>query len=100
WKRIKEFEKQGLIHRYAAVLNREKIGLGNCVFAQVNLARHMKNVVSEFEQAIQASPAIVECYSLTGEADYLIKVLTSDIGAYDAFLNSVIMNLPGLSAIR
>lgn len=100
WKRIKELEKQGVIRGYAALLDREKVGLGICVLAEINLAQHMKAVVSEFEQAIQASDAIVECYSLTGEADYLIKVLAPDIAGYNAFLDSVVMKLPGLSAIR
>lgn len=100
WKRVKELERLGVIQRYSALLDRAKVGLGNCVFAEINLSRHVKDVVSDFERAVQASPAIVECYSLTGQADYLIKVLTEDIGAYDAFLNSVVMKLPGLGAIR
>lgn len=100
WKRVKELERSGVIERYTALLDRGKVGLGNCVFAEINLSRHTKDVVEDFERAIQVSPAIVECYSLTGQADYLIKVLTPDITGYDAFLHSVVMKLPGLGAIR
>jgi DNA-binding Lrp family transcriptional regulator len=100
WKRIKELERQAVIRRYTAVLDRAKVGLGNCVLAEINLSRHIKNVVSDFERAIQSCPAIIECYSVTGEADYLIKVVTPDVASYDAFLHSVVFKLPGVSSIR
>jgi Lrp/AsnC family leucine-responsive transcriptional regulator len=100
WKRIKELERQGVIQRYAAILNRSKIGLGNCVLAEINLSRHIKNVVNDFEKAIQECPAIIECYSVTGQADYLIKVVTPDVASYDAFLYAVVFKLPGVSSIR
>jgi len=100
WKRIKELERQGVIQRYAAILNRSKIGLGNCVLAEINLSRHIKNVVNDFEKAIQDCPAIIECYSVTGQADYLIKVVTPDVASYDEFLYAVVFKLPGVSSIR
>lgn len=100
WKRVKAMEQDGIIQRYTAVIDRTRVGLGNCVLAEVNLARHGENVVEEFEQAVQACPAIIECYSTTGQADYLLKVVTADIASYDAFLHSVIFKLPGVSEIR
>lgn len=100
WKRVKELEKQGIIKRYAALLDRARVGLGNCVLAEVNLARHVENVVDEFERAVAACPAIVECWATTGQADYLLRVVTPDIERYDNFLHSVIFKLPGVSAIR
>jgi len=100
WKRIKELERQGVIQRYAAILNRSKVGLGNCVLAEINLSRHIKNVVNDFEKAIQDCPAIIECYSVTGQADYLIKVVTPDVASYDEFLYAVVFKLPGVSSIR
>lgn len=100
WKRLKDLERDGVIHHYAAVLDRNKVGLGNCVLAEVNLARHVENVVEAFEAAVRDCPAIIECYSTTGQADYLIKVVTPDISRYDAFLHNVIFKLPGVSEIR
>ncbi|WP_097459458.1 Lrp/AsnC family transcriptional regulator [Mangrovitalea sediminis] len=100
WKRVKEMEKAGVIDHYTAVLNRARVGLKNCVLAEVNLARHVENVVEEFEKAVQEHDAIIECYATTGQADYMLKVVTPDIGEYDAFLHNVIFKLPGVSEIR
>ncbi|MDH4560925.1 Lrp/AsnC family transcriptional regulator [Pseudomonas sp. BN411] len=100
WNRLKELERQGVIHHYAAVLDRQRVGLGTCVLAEINLARHGENVVEEFEQAVRDCPAIIECQSTTGQADYIIKVVTPDISQYDAFLYSVIFKLPGVREIR
>lgn len=100
WKRLKELERSGVIAHYAAVVERTKVGLNNYVLAEVNLSRHVENVVEEFEAAVRASARIVECYSTTGQADYLLKVATPDIAAYDTFLHQVIFKLPGVSEIR
>jgi len=100
WNRLKELERQGAIHHYAAVLDRLRVGLGTCVLAEINLSRHGENVVEEFEQAVRECPQIIECHSTTGQADYLIKVVTPDIARYDAFLYSVIFKLPGVREIR
>jgi DNA-binding Lrp family transcriptional regulator len=100
WNRLKDLEREGIIHHYAAVLDRTRIGLGSCVLAEINLDRHGDNVVEEFEQAIRECPQIIECHSTTGKGDYLIKVVTPDIAQYDAFLYSVVFKLPGVREIR
>ncbi|WCE09350.1 Lrp/AsnC family transcriptional regulator [Pseudomonas sp. JBR1] len=100
WKRLKALEKDGVIQGYTAVVDRTRVGLATCVLAEVNLSRHVENVVEEFERAVQDCPAIIECFSTTGQADYLLKVVTADIASYDAFLHSVIFKLPGVSEIR
>ncbi len=100
WKRLKALEKDGVIQGYTTVVDRTRVGLATCVLAEVNLSRHVENVVEEFERAVQDCPAIIECFSTTGQADYLLKVVTADIASYDAFLHSVIFKLPGVSEIR
>lgn len=100
WKRLKDLEREGVIHHYTAVLDRTRVNLGNCVLAEVNLARHVENVVEAFEQAVRDCPAIIECHSTTGRGDYLLKVVTPDISHYDTFLYNVIFKLPGVSDIR
>ncbi len=100
WKRLKDLEREGVIHHYTAVLDRTRVHLGTCVLAEVNLARHVGNVVEEFEQAVRDCPAIIECHSTTGRGDYSLKVVTPDIAHYDAFLYNVIFKLPGVSEIR
>ena len=100
WKRLKALEHAGVIQRYTAVVDRAQVGLATCVLAEVNLSRHVENVVEEFEAAVRDCPAIVECYSTTGQADYVLKVVTPDIAHYDAFLHQVIFKLPGVNDIR
>lgn len=100
WKRLKELERLGVIDHYAAVLDRSKVDLGNCVLAEINLSRHAENVVEDFEAAVAACEPIIECYSTTGQADYLLKVVTPDVASYDQFLHDVIFRLPGVSSIR
>src|SRR5437868_14070010 len=73
WKRLKAMEESGVIRNYTVWVDRERVGLSNCVLAEINLTRHSETVVQEFEAAVRACPAIVECYSTTGQADYLLK---------------------------
>jgi Lrp/AsnC family leucine-responsive transcriptional regulator len=100
WKRLKALEQNGVIRHYTTVLDRASVGLTTCVLAEVNLSRHVENVVEEFEQAVRNCPAIIECYSTTGRGDYLLKVVTPDIASYDAFLHNIVFKLPGVSEIR
>lgn len=100
WRRIKELEEEGVIRRYTVLVDREKVGLQNCVFAEVALSRHAGDVTAEFEAAVAATPEIVACYATTGKADYLIKVVTSDIKAYDEVLQQRIFRLPGVASVH
>lgn len=100
WKRIKEMEAAGVIRGYAALVDREKVGLALCVIAEVNLTRHSEDEVSRFEKAVADCPQIVGCYATTGQADYVIKVLAPDIKAYERFLHEVVFRLPGVTHVR
>jgi Lrp/AsnC family transcriptional regulator, leucine-responsive regulatory protein len=100
WKRIKEMEAAGVIRGYTAMVDREKVGLGLCVIAEVNLTRHTEDEVTRFEQAIADIPQVVGCYSTTGQADYVIKVLAPDIKSYERFLHEIMFKLPGVTHVR
>jgi Lrp/AsnC family transcriptional regulator, leucine-responsive regulatory protein len=100
WKRIKEMEASGVILGYTALVDREKVGLGLCVIAEVNLTRHTEDEVTRFEEAIAAVPQVVGCYSTTGQADYVMKVLAPDIKSYERFLHEVMFKLPGVTHVR
>ena len=100
WKRVKEMEGSGIIRGYAALVDREKVGLSLCVLAEVNLTRHKEDDVLQFERAVAACSQIVSCYSTTGQADYMIKVLVPDIKAYESFLHDVAFKLPGVTHVR
>ena len=100
WKRVKEMEAAGIIRGYTALIDREKIGLALCVLAEVNLTRHSEDDVRRFEAAVAAEPQIVSCYSTTGQADYMIKVLVPDIKRYESFLHETMFKLPGVTHVR
>ncbi len=100
WRRIKEMEKSGLIRRYTVLLDREELGLHVCCLVQVNLQRHVKGAIEEFEHAIGTFPEVVECYRATGEADYVLKVVAPDIPTFDAFLHKTLFTLPGVVNAR
>ena len=100
WKRVKAMEAAGVIRGYAAVVDRESVGLALCVLAEVNLTQHTEGTVQEFERAVAACPEIVACYSTTGGADYSIKVLVPDIRSYERFLHETAFRLPGVTHIR
>ena len=100
WKRVKEMEAAGIIRGYTALVDREKVGLSLAVLAEVNLTRHNEDDVRRFEHAVAACPQIVSCYSTTGQADYVIKVLVPDIKAYESFLHDTMFKLPGVTHVR
>ncbi len=100
WRRVKDMEEGGLIRRYTVLLNREQLGLHVCCLVSVNLQRHVKGAILEFEKAIGECPEVIECFSSTGEADYLLKVVAPDIKAFDVFLNQVLFTLPGVANVR
>jgi len=100
WRRIKAMEEAGVIRRYVATLDREKLGLGLCVFAHVTLQRHAENTAANFEQAMRACPEVLQCYAVTGDADYIIKVVARDPKDYQAFLEAKIFRWPFIAQIR
>ena len=100
WKRVKELEARGVIRRYTALVDRDKVGLSLCVLAELNLTRHHEDDVQRFEQAVEGCPQIVSCYATTGQADYVIKVLVPDIKSYEAFLHETAFKLPGVTHVR
>ena len=100
WKRVKEMEAAGIIRGYTALVDREKVGLALCVIAELNLTRHNEYDVRRFEQAVAECPQIVSCYSTTGQADYVIKVLVPDIKSYETFLHETAFKLPGVTHVR
>jgi DNA-binding Lrp family transcriptional regulator len=100
WRRQKELEDKGVIDRYAAIVNRQKVGLSLCCYAQISLVRHTGVTVGEFEEAIRLRPEVVECYETTGSSDYLVKVIVADMAAYHDFIHNVLFKLPGVGQVN
>ncbi|WP_077036035.1 Lrp/AsnC family transcriptional regulator [Pelomonas sp. KK5] len=100
WRRVKELEDSGVVRRYVALADREKLGLNICVLANVSLVRHGENAVDEFERLVAGCEDIIECHATTGEADYVLKIVVADMKAYDQLLQQQIFKLPGIASVR
>jgi len=86
WRRIKRLQDNGVIDRQVAILNREVIGVDIVVFATVNLSAQSNEDLSAFEADIAKEPLVVECYTMAGTWDYMLKIITKDIKAYEHFI--------------
>ena len=100
WRRVRELQASGVLRRQVALMDREKLGLTICVLAHVSLTRQNASAVDDFERFVLASPEIMECARITGEADYVIKVVVADMKAYDRFLSDRVFKLQGIASIR
>ncbi|AKQ57379.1 Lrp/AsnC family transcriptional regulator [Bordetella hinzii] len=100
WRRVKALESAGVIQGYSAQVDRSKVGLGGCMFAQISLERHSAETVANFERSVRDAPEILECYSVTGDSDFLLKILVESPEEYDRFLHRFLFNLPGIRQTR
>lgn len=100
WKRVKELEAHGIVTGYTVRVDRKKVGLNLMVMAEVNLAQHSDKTVAAFEAAVAATPQIVRCYSTTGQADYVLTVMATDIEQYEELLIRQLFKLPGVAHVR
>jgi Lrp/AsnC family leucine-responsive transcriptional regulator len=94
--RVRKLEREGYIEGYSAVLNSQKLELGLIVFVQLRLNRTHKQTFEEFRRVVKNLPQVQECYLVTGNFDFLVKARVRDMTAYRDFLESSLLNLPGV----
>jgi Lrp/AsnC family transcriptional regulator len=94
WKRVKRLTDAGIIQRRVAILDRDQLDLGLVVFVAVRTSRHDEEWLNAFAKGASALPEVVEFFRLSGETDYLLKVVVKDIAAYDAFYKRLIAAAP------
>ena len=99
-RRVRALEAAGVIRRYAALLEPAEVGLPISVFVQVTLERQIDRALETFETAIQDRPEVMECYLMTGDADYLLRVVVSDLTAYERFLKEHLTRVSGVASIK
>ena len=99
-KRLRRLESDGVIRGYAALLRRESVGLDLLCFVQVTLAHHQPGMVAGFSKAIQAMPEVLECHHMTGDYDYLMKVVVRNHLHLETFLVESLTKVPGVDRIR
>ncbi len=100
WRRVRELEKRGVISGYVALVDAAAVGLPVSVFVQVTLERQIEAALETFEAAVKARPEVMECYLMTGDADYLLRVVVSDLPTYEAFLKDHLTRIPGIANIK
>lgn len=100
WRRIKDMEQQGIIQRYTALLNRDKLGLHICALIHVQLDRRAEQASERFEQAMHACTQITECYRTAGDTDYILKIIAADVDQFDRFLQEHLLSLPTVLHIK
>jgi Lrp/AsnC family transcriptional regulator len=94
WRRINELERAGIIRRRVAVLDHAKLGMEVIAFVAVRLSQHGRENLEVFEQTIRKLPEVLECYTVTGDTDFLLKIVTRDIQHFEAFLRNHLMTVP------
>jgi Lrp/AsnC family transcriptional regulator, leucine-responsive regulatory protein len=98
--RVRALEQSGYISRYVTLLDALKVGLKVSVFIQVALEKQVESALEVFESAIRERPEVMECYLMTGEADYLLRVVVPDLQALEHFILNFLSRVPGVGNIK
>ena len=99
-RRVRALEQSGLIAGYVAVLDQKELGLSGTAFVHIALRREDQSELAAFEQAVERIPEIQECYLMTGEFDYLLRLVVSDMADFERLHNDALTRLPGVSRVN
>jgi len=100
WRRIRRLEEHGIIERRVALLDQRKLGLSVTVFARVKLSAHGKRTLPEFEEQIRDLPEVLECHTIMGDYDFLLKIVTRDIDSYETLFRKKLSQMPTVQEIH
>lgn len=98
--RVRALEEAGLIDRYVTLLDAHRLGLQVSVFIQVRLERQIETALETFEKAMADRPEVMECYLMTGNADYLLRVVVPDLAALQEFIVNFLSRVPGIGNLQ
>jgi Lrp/AsnC family leucine-responsive transcriptional regulator len=99
-RRVRSLEESGMIDRYAALINQQKAGLPGNVFVNIGLQREEERELAAFEEAVKNIPEVMECYLMTGEFDYLLRVVVSDMADFERLHRDALTRLPGVARVN
>ncbi len=99
-RRVKKLEDAGVIKGYSALIDQNAVGLPVSVFVSVSLEKQIESALELFEKTIKSRPEVMECYLMTGDADYLLRVVAKDLSAYERFLLDHLTRIKGVSSIK
>ncbi|MGA7676264.1 MAG: Lrp/AsnC family transcriptional regulator [Rhizomicrobium sp.] len=100
WRRLKKLEADGVIKGRAVILDPEALGLSITVFAHIKVKQHDENTLEVFERSARECPEIVECFSMSGDADFLLRIVTGSVSEYEQFLKRTLLHLPGVGSVN
>lgn len=100
WRRVRRLEQAGYIEGYHAHLSAAKLGYGITAFVSVVMGSHTQDVARAFEAAVQEIPQVVACHNVSGEYDFLLEVVATDLAAYGEFARNVLQGLPGVRELH
>jgi Lrp/AsnC family transcriptional regulator len=100
WRRINLLEQAGVIRSRVALLDPKALGIEVTVFANIKLSAHGRRSLNEFEAAISQCPEVVECYTMSGEMDFLLRIVARDIEAYERFLRETLLQMPSVQEVH
>ena len=100
FERVKRLEREGIIDRYVAVVNAEKLNQGFVVFCSVKMQRLSRDIANHFAQTIADIPEVTECYNISGQYDYLLKIHAPDMKHYQAFVLNVLGTIEHLASLE
>jgi Lrp/AsnC family leucine-responsive transcriptional regulator len=98
YERVRKLEKNGVIEKYVAVINKEKVDKSFVVFCQIKLIQHKHEYVIKFEREVIKFEEVLECFNVSGEYDYNLKIVVKDMKAYRKFLNDKLTTLDHISS--
>lgn len=100
WRRVKRLQDEGIILGRVTLLDQRKLGFSVDVFASLRIKEHDERTLDAFENAVREHPEIVECFSMSGESDYVMRLIVRDIDEYEKFLKRVLLHLPGVASVN
>jgi DNA-binding Lrp family transcriptional regulator len=99
-RRVRSLEESGMIDRYVALVSQAKAGLPGSVFVHIGLHREEESELAAFEDAVKNIPEVMECYLMTGEFDYLLRVVVSDMADFERLHRDSLTRLPGVARVN
>lgn len=100
WRRVRALEGQGVIRRYAALLEPKAVGLDILAFAHVSLDDHHPGSVAPFNRMVQSAAEVLECYMTSGDYDYILKIAAPDMQSFERFLSQTLLRVPSVRMVN
>ena len=100
WRRINRLQQAGIIKKNVTLLNSQELGFDLVVFATINLTTQGRNSLEEFEERIKCFPEVVECYTMTGTWDYMLKIVAQGIRRYEVFVREHLLSLEQIREVH